>query len=156
VTEVGVGERSERFLQLSALLTGFGRMQLLGTGMADAYLCTLEETLPVDTLDELLAAYDGLPAGGDRESAVTSRILADAKLGPVARNVILLWYSGTWTALPDRWQAAYGSSALDTDRVVSGDAYQAGLQWVVAAAHPAGAQQQGYGAWAQPPEGISR
>lgn len=151
-----MGERSERFLQLSALVTGFGRVQLLGTGMADGYLRTLEETLPGDTLDELLAAYDGLPAGADRESAVASKILADPKLGPVARNVILLWYCGTWTALPDQWRAAYGSSPLDTNRVVSGDAYQAGLQWVVAGAHPAAAQQQGYGAWALAPEGSSR
>lgn len=151
-----MGERSERFLELSGLLTGFGRVQLLGTGMTDGYLRAQEAVLPAGMLDELLAAYERLPAGADREAAVASEILGDPKLGPVARNLILLWYCGTWTALPDAWRAAYGISPLDTNRVVSAEAYQAGLQWVVAGAHPAGARQQGYGAWAVAPEGSSR
>jgi hypothetical protein len=70
----------------------------------------------------------------------------------VARNLILVWYCGTWTALPDGWREAYGTSPLDTDRVLSAEAYQAGLQWVAAGAHPAGALQQGYGAWSAEPK----
>lgn len=149
-----MGERFDRFLELSELLTGFGQVDLLGTGVAVEYLSTLEAVLPEGLLDDLLAAYEALPAGAERDAAVASTILSDPKLGPVARNVILLWYCGAWTALPDAWRAAYGSSPLDTNRVVSADAYLAGLQWVVARAHPAGAQQQGYGAWALPPDGV--
>jgi hypothetical protein len=81
-------------------------------------------------------------------------ILDDPKLGPVARNIILLWYCGTWTALSEAWRAAYGASPLDTSRVVSAEAYQGSLQWAAAAAHPAGARQQGYGAWSVAPEGT--
>jgi hypothetical protein len=66
-----------------------------------------------------------------------------------------MWYCGTWTAMPDAWRAAYGASPLDVNRVVSAQAYQAGLQWVAASAHPAGARQQGYGAWATTPAGVS-
>jgi hypothetical protein len=120
--------------------------------MTDSYIRALDDALPPGTLDDLLAAYERLPAAADRDTAAEAQILADPKLGPVARNLILLWYCGTWTALPDAWRAAYGSSALDTSRVLSPESYQAGLQWMVAGAHPAGARQQGYGAWAVAPD----
>jgi hypothetical protein len=111
--------------------------------MTGEYIAALDAALPAGALDELLAAHE---AGTD--------FLADAKLGPVARNVILLWYCGTWTALPDEWRAEYGASPLDVNRVQSAAAYQAGLQWVVAQAHPAGARPSGFGAWAVAPEGL--
>jgi hypothetical protein len=152
-----MSDRSDVFLELSALLTGFSRVQLLGTGVADEYLETLEATLPGDVLDELLDRYARLPAAADqREAALTSEILGDSKLGPVARNLILLWYCGSWTALPDDWRTSYGTSALDTNRVISAASYVAGLQWAAAGAHPIGARQQGFGAWALPPEGAAR
>jgi hypothetical protein len=148
------GTRAEAFLALSELLTGFGRVPLAGTGQTDSYLCALDAVLPAGMVDELLRAAGSLPEGAGREAAVGPAILDDPKLGPVARNVILMWYRGTWTALPAEWRAAYGASPLDTDHVLSAPAYQAGLQWVAAGAHPAGALQQGYGAWAAAPEGA--
>lgn len=151
------GDRLGRFIEMSAVLTGFGPVDLLGTGMADGYLRATDAALPAGVLDELLAAFGRLPAssqasdGADPETLAGQAILGDDKLGPVARSVILLWYRGTWTALPAAWRSAYGASPLDTDRVVSAEAYQAGLQWLAAGAHPAGARQQGFGAWASPP-----
>ncbi len=145
-------ERIDQFLKLSAFLTGFGRVQLLGTGLADSYLHAIDAVLPEGMLDELFDTFGRLPTGVDCEAAAASVILGDSKLGPVARNIILMWYCGTWTALPDAWRSAHGTSPLDTDRVLSADAYQAGLQWVAAGAHPAAARQQGYGAWAAAPE----
>jgi hypothetical protein len=136
---------------MSALLTGFGPIDLLGTGMAESYLRTIDAAAPEGVVDELLDAFRRLPDGAAREAAAGTAILGDGKLGPVARNLILLWYRGTWTALPREWRSAYGASPLDTDRVVSPGAYQAGLQWVAAGAHPSGARQQGFGAWASPP-----
>jgi hypothetical protein len=153
-----VDEHADTFLEMSALLTGFGRARLLGTGLTGSYLRAIDAVLPEGVLGELLDAFGRLPAGADREAtadreaAIGSAILGDPKLGPVARNVILMWYRGTWTALPDAWRSAYGTSPLDTNRVLSAQAYQAGLQWVAAGAHPAGARQQGYGAWAAAPE----
>jgi len=141
---------------MSALLTGYGRVRLAGTGLTEAYLRTIDSALPAGVLDELLDTFSrSLPAGGDREAAAVPAILDDLRLGPVARNVILLCYCGTWTALSEAWHAAYGNSPLDTTRVVSAQAYQAGLQWDAAGAHPAGAHQQGFGAWSAPPEGGS-
>jgi hypothetical protein len=146
-------DRAGRFLDLSVLLTGFGRVQLLGTGMLEHYLRAVDDVLPAGFLDELLAAYDALPAD-DREAAAGPTILDDPTLGPVARNLILLWYCGTWTELPEDWRGLHGTSPLDTHRVVSPASYLAGLQWVAAGAHPVGARQQGYGAWAVPPEAV--
>jgi len=147
-------ERIESFLGLSVVLTGFSRLELLGTGMAADYLCALEATLPPGVCDELLDAWDARPAGADGE-APASKILGDPKLGPVAQHLILLWYTGAWTALPDAWRSAYGAAPLDTSRVVSAEAYQAGLQWVAIGGHPPGSRQQGFAAWSSPPEGSS-
>jgi hypothetical protein len=138
--------KRDAFLAVSAGLTGFNRVELLGTGMADSYLRTLEEILPAGMLDDLQARADG----------PVDELLADPALGPVARNLILMWYCGTWTPLPDEWRAAHGESPLDVHRVVAPDAYVAGLQWVAAGAHPVGARQQGFGAWAVPPDPVAR
>jgi len=160
-----VENRIDQFVRLSALLTGFAPLHLLGTGMAETYLRTTDAALPEGVLDELFgagsppsagSAPSGGPASGgtDPEAATGQAILGDAKLGPVARTLILLWYRGAWTALPQEWHSAYGASPQDVDHVVSAEAYQAGLQWDAAGAHPAGARQQGYGAWASPPAAL--
>lgn len=146
-------DRADRFVDVSVVLTGFGRVQLVGTGLTDTYLHALDAVLPDGVLDELLDAVGQLPADAKADSdAGVEPILADPKLGPIARNVILMWFCGTWTALPDAWRTAYGASPLDTDHVVSAEAYQGGLQWAAAGAHPAGALQQGFGAWSVAPQ----
>ncbi|MDR3515040.1 MAG: hypothetical protein P4M00_04430 [Azospirillaceae bacterium] len=145
--------REESFVALSVLLTGYDSVHLLGTGMAEQYLAILDSILPTGMVDDLLAAYQRLPQGPQREPAAAATILGDAKLGPVARNLIVLWYCGSWTQLPAAWRATYGAAPQDTTHAVSADAYQAGLQWLAAGAHPAGAKAQGYGAWALGPEG---
>jgi hypothetical protein len=156
-------DRLSRFVEMSALLTGYGPVDLLGTGMADSYLQAMDAALPAGVPDELLDAFGQLPAGAQAPAApgpgpgaagAAGAVLDDAKLGPVARNVILMWYRGSWTAMPQPWRSAYGASPLDTDHVVSPAAYQVGLQWDAAGAHPAGARMQGFGAWASPPGAL--
>ena len=151
------GGRAKEFLVMSALLTGYGRVQLTGTGLTGAYLRAIDAVLPAGVLDDLIGAFGRLLAqpassGDDGEASMTAAILDDPRLGPVARNIILLWYCGTWTALSEDWHAAYGASQRDTTHVVSAQAYQGGLQWTAAGAHPAGARPQGFGAWTVPPE----
>ena len=138
--------RLARFLLVSADLTGFDRFELAGTGMAETYLAALDRILPRDAVDRLTIDWD---------EPIGPWLLADPKLGPVARNIILLWYRGTWTALPDEWRTAYGASPDDADHLVSGAAYRAGLQWAAAGGHPAGADAQGYASWAAPPMASS-
>ena len=147
-------DRLQEFLELSVCLTGFDRLQLMSTAMAEEYLRTLDTILPASLVDSLLTTYRSLPADG-HETALSDGILKDPQLGPVARNVIVLWYSGTWKQLPNEWRAINGSSPLDDTHVVSSTAYLSGLQWKVVGAHPAGGLQQGFGAWSAPPEGTS-
>ncbi|WP_294534911.1 hypothetical protein [uncultured Rhodoblastus sp.] len=146
-------DRLELFVALSAALTGVKAFRLRGTGQAEAYLAAVEAIVPWPIIDDLFSQFAALPAGDALEPALESGILADPRLGAVARNLILLWYRGAWSQLPPAWRASFGSSAGDTNHVISSAAYQAGLQWEIAGAHPVGARQQGYGSWALLPAG---
>ncbi|MFY9806356.1 MAG: hypothetical protein WAK86_03715 [Pseudonocardiaceae bacterium] len=143
-----MARREDFFIDLSIELTGYSRLQLLGTGMCDRYLAELDRVLPSGMVDRLLSAHARADGGSVLE------VLQDATWGPVARRVLILWYCGSWTALPAAWQAVHGASPADTNHVVSAEAYQAGLQWDAVGAHPPGARQQGFGAWAQAPTEI--
>jgi hypothetical protein len=141
------------FLGLSAALTGFAVYDLQGTGVAGEYLGTLRRIVP-QAAGELLDAWREIerttPPEGVEE-AVGARIMDDPMLGPVAQNVITLWYTGIWPPMPDAWRYAYGASPADVNHVVSALAYQEGLMWKAAGTHPMGAKQPGYGTWALPP-----
>jgi hypothetical protein len=138
------------FLRISALLTGYDEFDLQGTGMTDVYLHTLDSEVTSLVADTLIQACAALPAPAEDHA---SQILNDRHLGPIARNLIVLWYTGTWLQLPRDWQVEYGSqSAPGATRVVSAEAYLTGFQWTVAGAHPAGGRQQGFGSWSSPPQ----
>lgn len=137
--------RPQSFVALSSALTGFSRVRIHGTGMTETYLDELDVILPDGFLDRLIDAFS---TGG--EDALNA-LLDDPDLGPVARQLTLLWYTGTWTALPEDWRQRNGASARDTTHVVSPASYQAGLQWAVVNAHPAGSRQQGFGFWSTAP-----
>lgn len=147
-----MSERLNSFVALSAVLTGFKELQLWGSGVAEEHLGVLDEVLAAVIVSDLIDVFERLPSGHERGDALAAMILGDARLGPVARNLIVLWYSGVWTQLPAAWREAYGASPLDTTRTTSGEAYRAGLQWAVAGAHPSGASHQGFGAWALEPK----
>ena len=144
------------FLALSAALTGFGTFQLRGTGQAEAYLATATAILGTATMRALLTAADEAQAsaGGDtarHEAELRRLVMSDDRLGPVARNIIRMWYVGTWYQMPKAWREAYGSSAQDQDHVVSPISYTEGLLWPAVGGNPAGAKPAGYGMWAMPP-----
>ena len=54
--------RMERFLAFSAEVTAYSRFELRGTGLADAYLATVEEVVGRQVLDEVLDRYDAAVA----------------------------------------------------------------------------------------------
>lgn len=137
----------ETFLGLSEVLTGCGRIELLGTGMTEQYFATLQAALPAGVLDQLLGAYGQTAQAPDRESAIEATVLNDPKLGPVARSLILLWYCGNWCGLPDAWHSAYGTVPTEKVGVVSAEAFRSGLQWQVIGAHAPGTAQQGFASW---------
>lgn len=149
-----MNRRLDELVGLSVALTGFDRLDLIGTGVAAEYLDTLDRIVSPATVDALLKAYAGLPADDPDGAALSGRILEDALLGPLARNVIVLWYTGTWTPLPADWPAPGARSPLDVAGVVSPAAYLSGLQWRTVGAHPAGALPTGFASWASPPLGV--
>lgn len=113
------------FTAISAELTGFSEFELQATGVVEVYYKKLVATNP-DHFGELLSAF--------ADSMSIEDILADVRLGPVARNIIKMWYTGSLDGNP-----------------VSGEAYVEGLVWRALDAHPMGARPQGYGTWSQPP-----
>jgi hypothetical protein len=162
--------RPQSFVKLSAAVTGFSPVILHGTGMTQAYLKKVETIVPSRLLDRLFDTFENASenstllaaAAGARSARAPSNsartdltvILDDPDLGPVARAIAVLWYCGSWTELPDAWRARNGAAPGDVTGVVSAAAYQAGLQWTVVGAHPAGARQQGFGAWSTEPADL--
>ncbi len=148
-------DRLADFLDLSSVLTGFSVFELHGTAQAEPYLSTLDTVVGPETVDELISAFTGVrdEAGEDEalEHGLRRAILSDEKLGPITRNLIKLWYVGTWHELPQDWRDVYGTKPEDRTHVVSPTAYTEGLLWPAVGANPSGAKPHGYGIWATPP-----
>jgi hypothetical protein len=148
--------RLERFYALSAVLTGFRTFHLRGTGQGAPYIETLSTIVGEETIDALLDTFEQVAshAADDMarlESGLRKAILSDDRFGPIARNLIKLWYVGTWYELPREWHEAYGESDGDRTFVVSSTAYTEGLLWPAIGANPSGAKPLGYAMWATPP-----
>lgn len=115
-------------------------------------------------LDELFATVGDaivarlLTAGEEavRTDDLKALVLDEPDLGPVARSTMIMWYLGQWSPLPREWRDRHGANPLDVPRVVSAEAYAAGLVWPTAGAHPMGANPGGFGSWANPPEERDR
>jgi hypothetical protein len=137
----------EAFLSLSFHLTGFPRVELVATGMLEEYYQLLLATAEDEKLRRLwaiAAQVDKLAAANNHAafSAEIQHALTDEHLGPIAKNIIRLWYTGTWRKDP--------SDALSS-KVASAQSYQQGLVWKAAHSHPPGAKQPGFGSWSELP-----
>lgn len=144
------------FLSLSSVVTGFTAFQLQGTGQAESYFSTLIDILGETTVAALLQAFRRVRREAGADEAALDRLLrtaifSDEKFGPIARNLIKLWYVGTWYQLPAVWREVFGELEKDTTVVVSPAAYTEGLLWPAIGANPAGAKGPGYGTWGAPP-----
>ena len=147
--------RLERFLALSAEVTAYPVFELRGTGMAEAYLATVEEVVGPQVLDTLLDRYDAAvhaaDGGGNLPDLLRRDLFSDPWLGPVARNLVKMWFVGIWYELPRAWTDAYGARQRNVMFSVSAAAYTEGLLWPSIGANPPGAKAPGYASWAQPP-----
>jgi hypothetical protein len=146
----------QRFTELSVALTGFDRAELWGTGMVRPYYAALSSIVGEHVVGKLLAEWASLAAQAGTDPArlaalIESRLLEDALLGPVTRNLTTLWYLGLWTQLPFEWSNEHGANARDVTHYVSGQAYKEGLVWAAIHVHPQGAKQPGFGSWSLPP-----
>lgn len=143
----------EGFMALSRDLTAFSIFELRGTGQADAYLKAVTDVVGPEILDDLVRAHAAIDASdqAQREAQIRRHILGDPRLGPIARNIIKLWFVGVWYQLPRAWAKAYGERPKDSTFAVSASAYTEGLLWKTIGANPPGAKSPGYGSWADPP-----
>lgn len=146
-------ESLELFLSLSISVTGFDRVDLLGTGLAQEYYEQVVNAAGSTISQELRAVVQNLPRRTDNEleTAIRQDLLSSPKFGPVVRNIIQLWYEGTWNGLPQTWRNQYGVNSQDFTQITSPAAYQQGLIWKTMSSHPNGAKQPGFGSWSMNP-----
>jgi len=147
----------KEFLKFSTVVTAFTEFQLLGTGQADLYYATVTGIVGEQTMGELLQAFRSVQGEAHHDPALFDKklraeILSDEKLGPIARNIIKLWYVGTWYQLPQAWRESFGAMDGDKDFIPSPTSYVEGLLWPAIGAHPPGAKAPGYGTWGDPPQ----
>ena len=142
---------SPRFLAFSSQVTAFTEFDLHGTGQAGSYLDTVIRVVGEGLLAELLDAYDRAAGQENQTTALEAEVFSSEKLGPIARNIIKLWYVGVWYELPSGWTDSFGALENDGTFTASPAAYPEGLLWRAIGANPPGAHGPGYGSWAQPP-----
>jgi hypothetical protein len=144
----------ELFLALSVELTGFTRFALQSTGLSEDYLNAALKIVGMPIVGELLTRFQSIPASPPdlRSHEIQRQILGDDKFGPIARNIMKMWYIGIWEALPLPWVERYAPLTDNTGFMVSGMAYREGLLWLAIGANPPGAKGPGYGSWALPPK----
>lgn len=146
----------DKFFALSVTLAGFQKIDLQGTGVGETYYNTVNTIVGeaifqslLDTFWDIHEKYGDQP--DELNEQVRREIIADPKFGPVARNIIKMWYLANWYQLPESWRETYGTSPDDFTHVVSSAAYKEGLVWPAMGAHPMGAKQPGFGTWSFPP-----
>ena len=157
MSNLSITESGTAFKAMSAAFTGFSESTLQGTGLNDIYLQTVTNALNATLVEELTALYATLvlenpddPAG--LKQAMRHQIFASPKWGPLAQNIIQLWYTGSWNQMSQAWTLAYGPFfPNDVSMIVSSDSYKQGLIWKAVGAHPMGAKQEGFASWAYPP-----
>lgn len=144
-----------QFLAISAVLTGFSELELARTDMADAYWGTLVdmagEMIAGDFMSACATILAASQSPADLPGMIEAQLLKHPAFGPLARNIIVMWYLGQWSALPREWCDAYGSRMDDCNRMISAHAYQESLVWQAFGSHPQGAKPTGWGSWSDPP-----
>jgi hypothetical protein len=139
-------DMDDRFLALSAALTGFTAFQLQGTGQAALYQATASSMAgPCERarLARRLRRHRRAGSPADQDRCLRRDVLSDDRLGPLARSIIKMWYVGTWYELPRDWRERFGGSAQDHDHVPSPQSYTEGLLWPAVGANPQGPSPSG-------------
>ena len=165
-----MNELLKLFYNISAPLTGYNEADLMGTGVGEQYLVTLlglgypkqGESIYRKNSD-LADKVKGYKAALDLLCVINvdKSLLQDPLNGPLAKNIISMWYTATWNALDPSWwtenvvDAADGALIPEHKQetfIVSSAAYKSGLIWNAMETHPMGANQPGFGTWAKPPK----
>ena len=141
------------FVKLSALLTGFNRVELFGTGMVQPYYQLLLQIAGERGVGELLTEGERVLAlsGKAQQKRIEKHLMTDPTTGPLAKNLITLWYLGLWNQLPLAWRNVHGAHANDVTHYPSAESYAQGLVWQAMHVHPQGTHQPGFGSWSLKP-----
>ena len=145
----------ENFLNISSALIDFNKFVLNGTGQGDAYLETTLKIVGHNHLSSLLTAFKSIDQSQISKEIfleiIRKEILGDTLFGPIARNIMKLWYTGMWYQLPLRWRQKYGESTDDSTHFINSASYMEGLLWKTIDAPPSGAKGPGFASWYPPP-----
>jgi len=130
----------ETFVSLSSILTGYAESTLKPGAdtqkLSELYFNVLNKEVAAQTISQLNTVFLGL--SNPDEATVKTQIVKDSILGPIAKNIIQMWYSGIWYNLNDKPDESY---------VVSSIAYKNGLVWSTIYAHPMGYSEETFGYW---------
>lgn len=151
-------DKRRAFLILSSELTGYSGLELEGTALVDSHQQLVSDVLGPQLTSEFYGLAEPIVNGPDadfRQQKIRDTFLP-SKFWPVLSSLITLWYTGTWTQLPDSWYAAAGlpvPGPKDAGRThtPSGLAYIEQLSYRAAEAHTPGAKPTGFGSWSVEP-----
>lgn len=145
----------ETFRQMSSVFTGFSPADIQGTGLTNQFFETIHNNLGNDSFVELMILFRRLEQQSNNNEELTKKlrheIFASPKHGPLARNIIQLWYTGNWNSLSQSWVSTYGPINNNQTYVVSAEGYLNGLVWPAIGAHPMGGKQEGFATWSFTP-----
>lgn len=131
------------FIALSSVLTGKAG---LDRTLAEQYLQRITVDVNGDKLKDLLKTFREIEAaGGEVLEEINQRIMNDATLGPLAQQIIVLWYTSALHSKDEN-----GNDRFDFPD--NPDHYFSGLVWQVIHAHPLGLSGGYFGHWKYPPE----
>ena len=124
------------FVALSRYLTGAD----IASDLAAAYLARVKAERFGTRIEPLIALFRSLERSStDLESDVRSQIIQSSEHGPLAQQVMLLWYT---SAFEDSSQWKFGTP----------DQHFRALIWPVIGAHPPALSGGYFGYWKYPPE----
>ncbi|MGU7784746.1 hypothetical protein [Burkholderia sp. PU8-34] len=145
-------QRHSVFMKNSSKILEFTLFTLRGTGIGETLCDFFVAKVGGEIFDEWMTNLTAVPADGPDKEQAMRELLLHGTYGPLTRNLLNAWYTGTWNHLdPDWCKAHLPAGQSDADRVISARAYQEALVWPLVGAHPPGAKQQGWAAWSSPP-----
>ena len=138
----------EIFVDLSVVLTGFSKNKLQPQHdtlqLSEEYYNTLLKEVNPTLVAQLSAAFTSLQGDNKQVDPVKfkSDIIDNTVLGPVAKNIIKMWYVGIWYYITPETEQGY---------IISDNAYTHGLVWDAMLAHPMGYSEGNFGNWDSAP-----
>jgi hypothetical protein len=128
------------FFSLSKYLTG---EPALDRELAQRHFGRLQSASDPAALASLLLQWQDAEKNPSQTDRLVRKILSDSVLGPPAKTLILLWYTGGIKNVVDNTTIWVIETAAD---------YFGALAWKVVGSHPPGLSNQFFGHWKYPTE----